>query len=155
VRIVLCIALFTRSALIWHFAPAVVGPVLTHVAFYIAGSIALTRSSAPIDRLLLISVLLDTTLAFAALLGNVLRPWSGYDGVVSTPDFAALAMATLAGGLRLSPRAAVFSVVLNAACFVALLVLDHSLYELPRGGGYYQYMLQGSFLAATATMAIV
>jgi signal transduction histidine kinase len=155
VRVVLCAVMFVRGALIWHFAPAVVGPMLIGAVLYIAGSVAVTRSSAPIERLLRISVLLDTATAFVSLLGNVARPWLGYDGVVNTPDIAVLAMATLAGGLRLSPRTAVFSAVLNAACFATLLALDRLLYGLPSNGGYYQYVLQGSFLASAAAMGIV
>jgi hypothetical protein len=43
--------------------------------------------------------LLDTTLVFTGLVGDVIRPWFGYNGVVNTLGIAALAMAAMAGGL--------------------------------------------------------
>jgi signal transduction histidine kinase len=155
VRVAVCVVMFVRTALIWSFALDVVGPMFLCTAFYVAGSFAVTRSAAPIERLLLISVSLDTAVAMAALLSDVLRPWFGYDGVVNTPDIATLAMVTLAGGMRLSPCAAVFSAALNAAGLIVLCVLDRVLHGLPSNGGYYQFVMQGCFLGGAAMMAIV
>jgi signal transduction histidine kinase len=161
VRVVLCIAMFGRSALIWSLVPNAVGaglmaPMLCLAALYIAASIALTRSGAPIERVLKMSVALDTGAVFIALLGNVLHPWPGYSGLVNTPDIVGLAMATLACGLRLSPRTAVFGALLNATCFAALLVIDLVLRGMPPPlGRGYSYLLQASFLAGAAALAIV
>lgn len=161
VRVVLCVAMFGRSALIWSLVPNAVGaglmaPMLGLAALYITASIALTRSCAPIERVLKMSVALDTGAVFIALLGNVLRPWPGYSGLVNTPDIVGLAMATLACGLRLSPRVAVFGALLNATCFAVLLVIDLVARDMPPPlGRGYSYLLQASFLVGAAALAIV
>jgi signal transduction histidine kinase len=79
------------------------------------------RSSLP---LLGASVGIDATLAFVALLSNVLWPWSGYQGILRVPDASFVLIVTLSTGLRVSPRLAIFGALLNLSLTVALLRLD-------------------------------
>lgn len=160
-RAIVCLIMLTRTLLIWNeptAAPALIRPVpvLTEAALYIAASIVLSRSRAPIRRVLLLSVALDSVYLFLQFLPNVLAPWPYYSGIVNTPDIAGLAMVTLLAGLRLSPGAAVFGGVLNVVSFVVLIVLDLQISNLPhpsmRG---YQYMVQGTFLTGAVVLSIV
>jgi signal transduction histidine kinase len=90
------------------------------------------------------------------LLPNVLSPWAYYPGIVNTPDIAVLSLATVLAGLRLSPSVAVFGGVLNILCFLALLLLDLHISDLPvqivRG---YLYMEQATFLMSAVVLSIV
>lgn len=52
VRVVLCTVMFVRTALIWKFAGHVMEPMALRGALFIAGSVAVIRSSAPVERLL-------------------------------------------------------------------------------------------------------
>jgi signal transduction histidine kinase len=72
------------------------------------------------------------------------------------PDLAALAMVTLAAGLRLSPRVALLGGVLNTACLCALLTLDAKLSGLPQPGERAsQYAMQGTFLFAAIAVSLI
>ena len=162
VRIVSSVALYVRSVLIWNWsAPdperaALTAPVLAVTSLYILGVIGVARSRAPIERVLRISVALDTTYAFSLLVVDVVWPWRDYPGIANTPDIAALAMVTLAAGLRLSPSAALLGGVLNSACFCALLTLDANLSGLPPPGERVsQYALQGTFLLAAVVLSLL
>lgn len=70
VRMVACVVLFARTALIWHFAFEAMCPMLIATVLCVVGSLAVTRSSGPIERMLWCSVMLDTTVAFTALQGR-------------------------------------------------------------------------------------
>jgi signal transduction histidine kinase len=162
VRIVASVALYVRSVLIWNWsAPdpdraALTAPVFTVTSLYILGVIGVARSRAPIERVLRISVALDSIYAFSLLVVDVVWPWRDYPGIANTPDIAALAMVTLAAGLRLSPSAALLGGVLNSACFCALLTLDASLSHLPPAGERVsQYALQATFLLAAVVLALI
>lgn len=161
-RIVCCIAMYVRSVLIWNWSTsdperaALTVPMFAMSSLYILGVIGLMRSRAPIERVLRFSVALDTTYAFSALLLNVVWPPRNYPGIANMPDIAALAMVTLAAGLRLSPSAALLGGVLNSACFCVLLTLDADVSGLPPPGQRAsQYALQGTFLLAAVVLSLV
>ncbi|MGH9883957.1 MAG: sensor histidine kinase, partial [bacterium] len=125
-------------------------------ALGIAASVALLRSRAPIQRLLNLSVTLDAAMVFLGFLPLVLWPWPYYPGIVNTPDIAALLIVTLAAGLRLSPRVAVYGAILNVACFVTLLLLDVLVSRLPAPDQrLYQYLLVGTYLITVVIFSIV
>jgi signal transduction histidine kinase len=160
-RALVCLVMLARTLLIWAeptSEPGRIQPaqVIAEAALYIAASFALSRSRAPIRPLLMLSVALDSVYVFTQFLPNVLSPWRGYPGIVNVPEIAALPMATLLAGLRLSPGVAVFGGILNSLCFIVLLLLDLELSNLPdptiRG---YQYLVHGSFLMAAVVLSIV
>jgi signal transduction histidine kinase len=163
VRVVICLVMIVRSALIWNRSSLAIevarawltAPMLVVAVLYIGTSIAVARSQGPIERALKISVALDTAVAFLALLPNVLWPWPGYPGIANTPDIAALTMATLAAGLRLSPGAALLGGILNSACFGALVLVDLQISGMPPGTRGHQILLQGTFLAGAMVMSIM
>lgn len=66
----------------------------------------------------------DAAVCFAALLPNVLWPWDGYRGLLLSPDFTAVLLALCASAVRLSPRGAALSGLLNVCSAVFLLGLD-------------------------------
>lgn len=163
VRVVICLVMTVRSALIWSCSSLaietarawLIAPMLVVAVLYISASLAVARSQGPIERTLKISVALDTAVAFLALLGNVLWPWPGYPGIANMPDIAALTMATLAAGLRLSPGAALFGGILNCACFAALVLADLQISGMPPGTRAHQILLQGTFLAGAMVLSII
>jgi len=162
VRIVFSVAMYVRSVLIWNWSAsdparaALTAPVLAVTSLYVLGVLGVARSQAPVERVLRVSVALDTTYAFSLLAVNVVWPPLHYPGIANMPDLAALAMATLAAGLRLSPRVALFGGVLNTACFCALLALDAHLSGLPLPGQRFsQYALQGTFLFAAVAVSLI
>jgi hypothetical protein len=161
VRVLVCLVMAARTILIWNdptLAPGRIQPasVIAEAALYIAASFALSRSRAPLTPLLMLSVALDSVYVFVQFLPNVLSPWYGYTGIVNTPEIAALSMATLVAGLRLSPGVAVFGSILNILCFIVLMLVDLKVSNLPepfmRG---YQYMVHGTFLTCAAVLSIV
>jgi signal transduction histidine kinase len=160
-RVLVCLIMLVRTILIWNEWPdprrvQLAAPMVAEAGLYIAASLVLLRSRAPIKRLLMLSVALDTMYIFTAFLPNVLWPWQGYLGIVNTPDMAALFLVTLLAGLRLSPGVAVFGGILNILCFAALLLLDLHISDLPsRDMRGYQYMLQGTFLVSAVVLSIV
>jgi signal transduction histidine kinase len=161
VRVLICLVMFARTILIWNDPTSEPGRIqpasaIAEAALYIAASFALSRSRAPIRPLLMLSVALDAVYVFTQFLPNVLSPWHGYLGIVNTPEIAALSMATLVAGLRLSPAVAVFGSILNILCFIVLMLLDLHVSNLPeptmRG---YQYMVHGTFLMSAVVLSIV
>lgn len=161
VRVLVCLIMLARTLLIWNDPltepdrgqPSV---VIAEAALYIAASFALSLGRAPIRRLLMLSVALDSVYVFTQYLPSVLSPWNGYSGIVNTPELAGLSMVTMVAGLRLSPRVAVFGGILNILCFIVLIVLDLEISNLPvpmmRG---YQYVVHGTFLISAVVLSIV
>jgi signal transduction histidine kinase len=162
VRIVFSVAMYVRSVVIWNWSASdpvravLTAPVLVVTSLYILGVIGVARSQAPVERVLRVSVALDTAYAFALLAVNVAWPPRHYPGIANMPDLAALAMVTLAAGLRLSPRVALFGGALNGGCFCALLALDANISGLPSPDERAtQYALQGTFLFAAMAVSLL
>ncbi|MBN1772776.1 MAG: hypothetical protein JXB32_16015 [Deltaproteobacteria bacterium] len=76
------------------------------------------------EALWLGSVSVDALACFGALLPNALWPSPEFPGVAGLPDTAAILLATAAAGLRLSPIAAMWAGLLNAASLIALVHID-------------------------------
>ncbi len=98
-------------------------PLLFGIGFSLA-VLWLIRQPPVGEGLQLASVALDAAVVFLNLLPNALWPTASYPGALATPDSAAVFLATVAAGLRLSPRAAVLATALNGAGVLGLVTAD-------------------------------
>jgi signal transduction histidine kinase len=71
-----------------------------------------------------LSVVIDAVSCFGLLLTNVLWPWPTYDGILHTPDAAAILLTAVAAGYRLSRNLVWVAGALNLATIVGLWALD-------------------------------
>ncbi len=78
-----------------------------------------------------LSVALDGSIAFLALLPNAFWPPAGHPGIIHTIEIAGLLVAATAGGVRLSPRVALFGGVLNLCSFLTLLGVEWWMVRTP------------------------
>jgi signal transduction histidine kinase len=74
--------------------------------------------------LLLCSVSIDASIAFAALVPNILYPGPDFSGILGVPDTAVILIITIAAGFRLSVGAAMTGGVLNAVSLISLVLID-------------------------------
>ena len=82
-------------------------------------------------RWLAASVLLDATIATAALGTNVIYPGSLYRGILAIPDTAGLLVVMMAAGLRLSVQLALVGIAANTLGLALLVIGDFTVCPKP------------------------
>lgn len=105
--------------------------------------------------LLTASTAVDALVCFAALVPNSLWPGGAYGGVLRVPDTSALLIITAVSGVRLSPRAAVWSAGLNAASLSVLIAIDVARLRVVYPDDAGQLSLFVIYLGAAAAIAII
>lgn len=102
-----------------------VGALALGLAFSLGVLLLVPRPPAP-SALLFASVALDALVCCFTLAPNALWPVPNHPGILLRPDTAALLVATMGAGLRLSPKAAILGGGLNAASLLALVAIDRA-----------------------------
>ena len=99
--------------------------------------------------------MVDSLVCFAALVPNSLWPGSGYGGILRVPDTAAILIVTAMSGIRLSPRAAVWAVILNAVSLALLIAIDVARLRIVYPDDAGQLSLFIIYLGAAAAVALI
>lgn len=162
-RLLFCIVLGTRSAILWR------GDFLGHeaerawmtfpglagaMAFSVAVLLGLGRQRH--TRLVLhLSVALDCVVATLALLPGALWPWPGYVGLTNMVDVSGLLVIIVASGLRLQASAAVLGGVLNSLAYAVIVLADRVVSGDRVPVNATTYTMFGTLLAISTALAII
>ncbi|HYH98677.1 sensor histidine kinase, partial [Hyalangium sp.] len=111
------------------------------------------REGAEAERLLRVAGSVDAVVCFAALLPNVLWPWDKYRGLLMSPDFTGVLLVLCASAMRLSPRGAALSGLLQACSSALLLGLDAWLNRPLLTYGLHHLVLWAIWLGAAMWIA--
>jgi signal transduction histidine kinase len=103
--------------------------------------------------LLSASTTVDAVVCFVELVPNSLWPAAGYTGLLRVPDTAALLIITAVSGVRLSPRAALWSAALNMASLSVLIAIDVNRSRIVYPDDAGQLSLFAIYLAAAIAIA--
>ncbi len=162
-RLLFCIVLGTRSAILWR------GDALGHeaerawmtfpglagaMAFSVAVLMGLGRRRH--TRLVLhLSVALDCLVATLALLPGALWPWPGYVGLTNMVDVSGLLVIIVASGLRLQASAAVLGGALNALAYAVIVIADRVVSGDRVPVNTTTYTMFSALLAIATALAII